>query len=141
MYLPGITKDTSRLEHLCYYMDVSGSITTEDVIRFNSEIKYIKDTFNPEKLTLVQFDTEITNETVIEEFDEFNALNIIGRGGTSLVPVKEHIEKHKPTAAIIFSDLECYPMDKLSEDIPVIWVVINNKHAKVNFGTKVHINV
>lgn len=141
MYLPGITKDNSRLEHLCYYMDVSGSITTEDAIRFNSEIKYIKDTFNPEKLTLVQFDTEITNETVIEEFDEFNALNIIGRGGTSLVPVKKHIEKHKPTAAIIFSDLECQPMNKLSEDIPVIWVVINNKHAKVNFGTKVHINV
>lgn len=141
MYLPGKVKDESRLDHLCYYMDVSGSVSSEDITRFNSEVKYIKDTYNPEKLTLVQFDTEITNQIVIEEHDQFEKIRVIGRGGTYLEPVREHIEKHKPTAAIIFSDLECPPMRQLSIDIPIIWVVINNPWATVPFGQKVHINV
>ena len=140
MYLPGKTKDESRLEHLCYYMDVSGSVTMEDIKRFNSEVKFIKDSYNPEKLTLVQFDTRITKETVIEEDEQFEKIHIVGRGGTWLGPVREHIEKHKPTAAIIFSDLECEPMQPLSINVPVIWVVINNPKANVPFGTKVHIN-
>lgn len=141
MYLPGRTKDESRLEHLCYYLDVSGSVSTEDIKRFNSEVKYIKDTYNPEKLTLVQFDTEITKETVIEEHDQFEKLEVKGRGGTWLEPVKKHIEENKPTAAIIFSDLECYPMDKPSVDVPIIWVVINNPNVKPSFGKTVHIDV
>lgn len=140
IYLPGKLKDESRLEHLCYYMDVSGSVTMEDIKRFNSEVKFIKDTYNPEKLTLVQFDTQIAKENVIEEHDQFEKIHIIGRGGTSLGPVREHIEKHTPTAAIIFSDLECQPMQPLSINVPVIWVVVNNPRATVPFGTKVHIN-
>ena len=141
IYLPGKTKDESRLEHLCYYMDVSGSVSLEDIQRFNSEVKFIKDSYNPEKLTLVQFDTEITKETVIEEHEQFDGIHVVGRGGTWLEPVREHIEKHKPTAAIIFSDLHCLPMADPSIDIPIIWVVVNNPEATVPFGQKVHINV
>lgn len=140
IYLPGRTKNENKLGHLCYYLDVSGSISKDDIIRFNSEVKHIKDEYNPEKLTLVQFDTAITNEMVIEEHDQFEEVKVIGRGGTYLEPVREHIEKHKPMAAIIFSDLECYPMGKPKVDVPIIWVVINNPNVGVPFGKKIHIN-
>ena len=36
LYLPSMIKDEGKLEHLAYYMDVSGSISDQDVLRFNS---------------------------------------------------------------------------------------------------------
>jgi len=139
MYLPSHFEDDGRLEHLIYYQDVSGSISLRDATRFNSEVKYVKDTFNPRKLTLVQFDTQITQEIVFNENDRFDEVKIIGRGGTSLVPVREHIINNRPTAAIIFSDLECTPMSTLPFELPVIWVAINATGKKVPFGQLIHI--
>lgn len=139
MYLPSRFTDDGRLEHLIYYLDVSGSISDHDLIRFNSEVKHIKDVFNPQKLTLVQFDTRISDEKVITENDAFDEIEIVGRGGTCLIPVREHILEHKPTAAIIFSDLFCAPMEPVPEEFPVIWVAVNNRTATVPFGKLIHI--
>lgn len=139
IYLPSPIPDTGRLDHLTYYLDVSGSITDADVIRFNSEVKYCKEQYNPKKLTLVQFDTKITQETVFLEDDPFEKIVVVGRGGTSLVPVREHILEHKPTAAIIFSDLKVEPMEPLDQPLPVIWVAVDNRGATVPFGQLIHI--
>jgi predicted metal-dependent peptidase len=139
MYLPSRYEDEGRLTHLIYYEDVSGSISDQDALRFNSEVKYVKDTYQPQKMTLVQFDTRITDEITLNEYDRFEEIKIVGRGGTSLVPVREHILKHRPTAAIIFSDLDCPPMEPLPINIPLIWVCVNNHKAKVLFGKLVHI--
>jgi predicted metal-dependent peptidase len=139
MYLPSRFMDEGRLEHLMYYEDVSGSITDEDVVRFNSEVKHVWEYFNPGRMSLVQFDTRITQEVEFHEGDRFERIKVVGRGGTSLVPVREHIIKHRPTAAIIFSDLVCDPMEPLPFDIPVIWVAIRNHKATVPFGQLVHI--
>jgi predicted metal-dependent peptidase len=137
MYLPHRQGD-DRLEHLIYYLDVSGSVSDHDVLRFNSEVKFIKEVFNPIKLTLVQFDTIIQQERVFHEEDPFDEIVVVGRGGTSLIPVREHIEKHKPSAAIIFSDLYCTPMEP-GVKTPVIWIAVGNTSAQVPFGKLVHI--
>ena len=106
---------------------------------YNSEIHYIKTQFNPEEIRIVQFDTTIQKETVISEPDSFESIEIIGRGGTCLRDVRKHIEEAKPTAAIIFSDLQCTPMVHLTEDIPVLWIIVNNNDAKVSFGQPIYI--
>lgn len=142
MYLPSLYEDEGRLSHLIYFLDVSGSVSDREVTRFNSEVRYIKETFNPKKLTLVQFDTSITSVTEFKEDEPFEELLVIGRGGTSLVPVRQYIIDHEPTAAIVFSDLECRPMDPLPPeiDVPVLWVGVNARpNSKVNFGKLIHI--
>lgn len=141
MYLPSQVEEDGRLDHLIYYLDVSGSISDSQVIRFNSEVKYIKDNFNPKKLTLVQFDTRITAEKTFLEEDDFVELVVVGRGGTSLVPVREHMIEHRPTAAIIFSDLCCAPMEPLpaGQEVPTIWIAIDNKETPVPFGDRINI--
>jgi predicted metal-dependent peptidase len=139
VYLPGEIEDQGRLEHLIYYLDVSGSVSDAQVIRFNSEVKFIKDTYQPRKLTLVQFDTRITWEKTFLEEDPFDELVVIGRGGTHLGPVRDHMIQNKPTAAIIFSDLQCVPMQKLPIKVPTIWVAIANRSASVPFGDIIHI--
>lgn len=139
MYLPSRVMDDGRLAHIICYQDVSGSISQADSIRFNSELKYIQTVLNPQRLTIVLFDTCITKVVELKEEDPFDFIEIIGRGGTSLVPVREHIEENEPTAAIIFSDMCVAPMAPLTKDIPVIWVAVGNRNATVPFGKLIHI--
>ena len=117
---------------------MSGSISDHDVKRFNSEVKYVKEQFNPKKMTLVQFDHGLRDEKVIEEDDAFDKVVVIGRGGTCLVEVREHMIKHNPTAAIIFTDLGVAPMEPLPTPIPIIWAVTGN-YGDVLFGKLIRI--
>ncbi len=140
MYLPSLQEEEDDgLDHIMYFLDVSGSISDMDVTRFNSEVKYIKDTFNPEKLSLIQFDTIIQDVQSFLKEEPFEELLVKGRGGTSLVPVRDYIIKHRPTAVVVFSDLDCSVMEKLPSSVPIIWICINNKDAVVNEGQLVHI--
>lgn len=139
LYLPSRLENKGALSHLAYFLDVSGSVSDSEVLRFNSEIKYVKEKFNPKKMTLIQFDTKITNITVFEEKDEFNELVVIGRGGTSFECVRQWIQDNEPTAAIVFSDMGCSPMEMLTKAIPILWVAINNRGSTVPFGTLIHI--
>lgn len=139
IYLPSTFTDDGRLECLHYYLDVSGSVSDADVLRFNSEVRYVKETLNPAKLVLVLFDTRIQKEYVFLEEDRFDQVVIVGRGGTRLNCVRQHINDTKPTAAIIFSDLICPPMEPLEHNIPVIWVAVGNRRATVPFGELIHI--
>jgi predicted metal-dependent peptidase len=143
MYLPDLMEEYNGLDHVIYYEDVSGSISDGDAIRFNSEFKYVHDYFKPKKMTMVQFDEQIQKEDVFLEEDEVDEVKIVGRGGTSLVCVREHIIEHKPTAVVIFSDLQCDPMHPLPADlahVPIIWVALNNRKAEVPHGTIVHLH-
>lgn len=141
VYLPSLIDDDNGLEHLIYYLDVSGSVSDGEVIRFNSEVKFIKEQFKPQKLTLVLFDDRIQREFSFLEEDPFEEVVIVGRGGTSLFPVRQHMIDHNPTAAVVFSDLFCAPMDPLPPgiNIPIIWVAVNNTNAQVHMGKLVHI--
>ena len=136
-YLPSLMGENG-LEHLIYYLDVSGSVSDKDIQRFNSEVKFIHSELTPKKLTLVTFDTEIRNEYVFEDDDAFEKIKIQGRGGTSLDPVRKHIVKHNPTAAVIFTDLYCHPITA-DPGVPLLWVVVDNKSAKTHFGQQIHI--
>lgn len=140
MVMPGKYKDESKLADLTYFIDVSGSITDDQVLRCNSEIKYIQQEIKPGKLTVIQFDTEIQDIRVFLEDEPFDKIEIIGRGGTCLRCVKKYIDEHKPTAAVIFSDLECDPMVRPKDDIPIIWVVLSNYGFKPTFGKVIKIN-
>jgi predicted metal-dependent peptidase len=89
-------------------------------------------------MTIVQFDTQIQKEVVFNDGDPFDEIEIVGRGGTCLVCVRDYILEHKPTAAIVFSDMYVDPMEP-HDVCPMLWVAIANKEAKVKFGKMVHI--
>lgn len=140
MYLPSRVKDETRLRHVMCFQDVSGSVQPKDSVRFNSEMKFIWDTFKPEKITIVQFDTKIQKVDVFEDGDPFTEIEIIGRGGTCLKCVKKYILDEKPTAVIIFSDMWVAPMTMPPPPCPILWVAVDNKDAQVPYGKLIHIN-
>ena len=136
VYLP-FMEQTEGLQELNYYIDVSGSITDAQVVRFNSEIKYLKETFHPTSLRVVQFDTRIQDIRIFKDEDPFDEIVVVGRGGTSLECVYQDINETQPDGVIIFSDLYCDVMEKVDPEI--LWIVVNNSNAQVKQGTMVHI--
>lgn len=142
IYLPSLEPIEGGLEHIMWFQDVSGSVTDNEILRLMSEFKYVRDTYKPRLVTLVQFDTEIQDVTVYEQDDLFEELHVIGRGGTSLVCVRDYIIKHQPTCVVVFSDLDCRPMEPYPTgmDIPTIWVGVNaDSNQHVHFGKLIHI--
>lgn len=135
--LPGIT-GRNGLEHLIYYLDISGSITDDHILRFNSEVKFIQEELKPEKLTLATFDTKIQDEYVFEREEPFEKITVTGRGGTSLKDVWRHAQEHQPTAMIVFTDLEVEIPE--NPGVPIIWVCIENPKMTVPYGQLIHLN-
>ena len=138
IYLPSRFQNEGRLEHLIFYQDTSGSMTDAELLRNNSEIKYIQETMNPKRLTVVQFDTVIHRIDEFKEGDRYERMVINGRGGTDLRQVREHIIANRPTAAVIFTDLYVNPMEKLPFSIPVLWVT-PSQNVSVPFGQLIYI--
>lgn len=122
IYLPSRCANDGNLTHLMYMLDVSGSITEADIVRFNSELKHVWDTFKPKKMTVVQFDSIIQKVDEYKVGDAFARIEVIGRGGNNMEPVRQFINEHQPTAAILFTDLGFEPMAPLDHDIPVLWI-------------------
>ena len=135
--LPG-RMGRNGLEHLCYYLDVSGSITDDQVLRFNSEVKHVKERFEPELMTLITFDTKIRDRYVFEKDEPFEKIVVTGRGGTKLEDVYDHIMTVRPTAAIIFTDLGVRIPP--NPGIPIIWICVDNPKATVPYGRLIHID-
>lgn len=135
-YLPSLMGENG-LEHIIYYLDISGSISDAEIVRFNSEVRHIHTDLRPKRLTLVTFDTEIQDVYEFEQDDVFEKITVQGRGGTCLDPVRRHIEKHQPTAAVIFSDLFVTPMHQ-NPGVPVLWVIVDNPKAQTYHGTNIH---
>jgi len=134
--IPGIT-GRNGLEHLIYYLDISGSITDQHILRFNSEVKFIQETLTPERLTLVTFDTEIHDVYEFEKDDPFEKIVVTGRGGTDLADVFEHAQANNPTAMIVFTDLEVGIPD--NPGIPIIWICVDNLNKTVPYGQLIHL--
>jgi len=137
IYLPHISGNNG-LEHLMFFYDISGSVTDEQIYFANSEVKHIFNTYRPKRLTLVTFDDGIRDVYEFAQDGKFKDIKVIGRGGTSLDPVRAYIKKRKPTGVVIFSDLYCTPMGD-NPGPPILWVVLDNKSASVRFGKKVHV--
>lgn len=138
-YMPGLDDIPEGLEHIGFFVDTSASITDPAVERFNSELKYIWEILKPKKMTVIQFDTKIHNVRVFNEGDEFTDIKVYGRGGTSMVCVKEWIDANDVTAALIFSDMECTPMERPKKNIPILFAVIPGHGIIPDFGRIIHV--
>lgn len=138
IYLPSRKKVDGKLSHVIFYLDTSGSVSDEMITRFFSEVKHVKDAYNPDKITIVQFDTDIHSDVTYTSHQRIKSTKVIGRGGTCLRCVHDHITKRKPTIAVILSDLECAIMP-IAPRVDIIWICMGNPSATVAQGKLVHV--
>lgn len=137
IYLPSLTNG-EKLSSLNYYVDTSGSISRETLLRFNTELRTIWRDIKPSLLRVINFDTQIRDIQELKEGMMYNIFKFEGRGGTRLEPVIEHIKETKPIAAIIFSDLYCN-IPNITIKTPIIWIIIGNPSVKIPYGKTIHL--
>jgi predicted metal-dependent peptidase len=119
-YLPSMRGEEINI---AMYIDVSGSISNEEIREALSEVKGICDQFSDYCIYLRTFDTHITGSWELHPFDTVPRI-VTGRGGTDFEEACREAEKLPISTMIIFSDLEApFPRKPL---LPVIWLSVGN---------------
>jgi predicted metal-dependent peptidase len=116
--------------HLAIAIDTSASVQTHELTQFWAELKYLLETVNLTKLTLIQCDTEIhfhkeyTNNDLIP-------LDVVGRGGTAFMPVFERLNnpEEEVNALIYFTDMGSWDYPFVEPEYPVFWARTENIDA------------
>lgn len=141
IYLPSLYSES--LGHIAVAVDTSCSVTDEQFQAFRTEIVNIQSQYQPETLTVCDFDTKIHHIHKLCKGEDASGINFSGRGGTNMHPVFEHYNKpeNKPKVLIMFSDMECSPItDKPEYD--VIWVRLPTNYGfKPDFGQVIDFEV
>lgn len=139
IYLPSRVEDEGKLCHIRAYIDVSGSVDAAMATRFFSEMKYVKDFFQPDKLALVQFDDVIQRVDELGPDQTVTEITLVGRGGTDLGCVHADILEHRPSAVVILTDGQCAPMAEVPWDLPLIWIIMRNPGCTPSQGETFHL--
>lgn len=137
-YMPSLYGES--IGHVATAVDTSGSVTNEEFTSFLTELTGIKEQFNPSKMTIIDFDTNIKKIHVLEEDMKVADIEFTGYGGTDIGEVWEWGKKTKPLVLIIFSDMEfTHPTENLP--CPVLWICVNNERmGDMPFGKTIHMD-
>jgi predicted metal-dependent peptidase len=135
-YLP--SQHSPTIGEIIVAIDTSGSVSVDELQEMLSEIESIRDTFKPEKLTIIDCDAKIHNIFKIEKYDNILDLQFKGNGGTDFQPVIDYCNEHEPEVLIYFTDLYADIVKDVG-DYPVLWICTSN-HQPAEIGETIYIN-
>lgn len=137
-YLPSLFGE--KLMAMTIAVDISGSVSDEDFHVFVSETGAILKMMQPEKITLIQFDTSIKSVDVVKNIQELMAVKFTGRGGTAIEPVLDWANENKPQLLMVFSDGE-FRFKGTQTKSETLWLIHNNPRFFPPFGKVIHYSI
>lgn len=137
-YLPSRSEDNG-LAHMVYAVDASYSMTDDQLRVLNSELRGIKENFNPHRMTIISFDDVISQTWEFTENDKLEELTIPGRGGTNMQPVFDYVAKERPEVFVMFSDMEC-PLPEEIPGVAMLWVCFDHAYWVPPYGDVIHVD-
>jgi predicted metal-dependent peptidase len=136
VYMPGV--QSPNLCNIACAFDVSGSVTDEELNSFGAGVRIIMEQLLPEKITVIEFDTELHGEpkeltegTIVED------IKFHGGGGTDVTPVFRWANKNKPEVILIFTD-GGFDMPDMGVDSDIIWIIHGNPNWAADNGKVIH---
>ncbi len=135
-YVPSMVSEGSMIDFQAF-VDISGSETDEDFLRFISELHGILRMMKPKKIWLGQFDSRIRSMTLVRNIYDLAKVKFFGRGGTVITEVLNHAEKTKPKICMIFTDGDFY-MDRKICSANILWMIHDNPRWTAPFGKVIH---
>jgi len=122
LYMPGM--DGEQMKEMVFIVDTSGSVKTDMLNQFWTEIKTVLELFDEVKVTILHVDNVLSGVEVLEPHDE-KPETLVPKstyGGTDFRPGFEWIEENEidPGCVIYYTDGMCrdYPQEP---DYPVLW--------------------
>ena len=138
--LPG-TKPGDKVD-VCVGIDTSGSISSEMIKEFLTEIKGIMDSYTEYSIKVWSFDTEVYNlqEFTSDNLEEIAAYEPAGGGGTDFMANWEFMRENEiePKRFIMFTD--GMPFGEWGEEdyCDTCWIIRGNPNCEPPWGTWAH---
>ena len=129
---------SQKISNLAFAVDISGSVSDKDFAYFISEIAQVFKMLRPEKITVIQFDTDIQHVDECRSLNQLLKIQFDGRGGTDVECVVEWTNKNKPEVILFFTDGEFYFRDSKIEHSDTIWMIHDNKRFTAPYGKVIH---
>lgn len=142
-YMPSSVSET--VDELAVAIDTSGSIGSEELRRFLSELRGVCEAVKPKRIRLMYWDTRVCRDEVYEEHDMdrlVNSTKPAGGGGTDITCVNKYMSEFgiSPQAIVVLTD--GYLGGSWGTwTKPVLWGILNNKGAKPTVGKTTHIQL
>ena len=137
-YLPSMHSE--KLMDIAIAVDASGSVSDDDFKVFVSETHGILKMMKPDKITLIQFDRNIKSVDSISNIRDLMNVKFIGRGGTSIEPVMNWADKHKPKLLLVFTDGE-FNFYNTDYKTNTVFLIHNNPRFKSPYGKVIHYEI
>lgn len=126
--------------------DTSASIEEENLMKFACYTDEFRNKFDLElEMWIIMADCEVKECTqlesghTLESYLKNKKIHFQGRGGTSFIPGLKKAYELGTKLCIYFTDLKGHWGER-PKGMEVLWMVVNNKTAKPNFGKIIHIN-
>ena len=137
-FLPSL--HSQKLLDIAIAVDISGSVGDNEFKTFVSETHSMLRMMKPNKLNLIQFDTEIHSNDVIRSTNDLAKVKFKGRGGTDIRPVLQWANEAKPQLLLVFTDGE-FNFYGADTAVKTIWLIHNNKEFTSPFGKTIHYDI
>jgi predicted metal-dependent peptidase len=120
-------------------LDCSGSITSDELNTGMAETSYMFDTMKPTTLRLISFDTKIHLNKVFSEGDTLPTdIDLMGGGGTNVLPILKYVREEEPMLCLIFTDggFQMPNLEDITSDI--IWIIKGCPNFNPPHGDVIH---
>ena len=142
VYMPSLVGE--KIGSITIAIDTSGSIGSDEMSEFLSEVKAIAEEVNPSQVDLLYWDCDVAGHEVYEGSavsDIINATKPRGGGGTSPSCVSEYMKEKnmKPECIVVLTD--GYVGDDWGTEwnAPVLWCIVGGNDVVAPNGKTVHI--
>jgi len=115
-------KDGQGMEEIAIAVDLSGSVSPDELQEFLTELRAIKVDCQPWMTHVVYFAGHVTKYESFGQDDEL-MLAPDGRGGTAFSPIFRYLRDHdiEPAATVVLTDMYCNDYGP-TPSYPVLWV-------------------
>lgn len=139
IYKPSATGD--GISHLILGIDCSGSVYTEMLSTFVSQIAALLAAYPIERLDVYIVDTVVQAKYEYVDLDDLPRIaQVTGRGGTDFECVFEDMKtQHAPDLMMFFTDFDCsMPPSARDTPYPVLWMVPQEclRHTRQNYDPR-----
>ena len=121
LYLPSIRSE--GVSALAVIVDTSGSVDTDTLAAFWSEVREVAAEIDPERVVVLQVDAVVQDEQEYDAFDLPERIAVKGRMGTDFRPGFERLAEQgiEPAVCLYFTDMDCDRYPEHEPCYPVVW--------------------
>ena len=121
LYLPSIRSE--GMGTLAVIIDTSGSVDSDALAAFWSEVREVAAEIEPERTVVLQVDAAVQDEEHYAPGELPERIVVKGRWGTDFRPGFERLAEQgiRPAVCLYFTDMDCDRYPEVEPPFPVVW--------------------